>query len=87
MEEDVESRPTDEPSQNCNKKGVLDLEQPQQQRRGLRGCYDRVKKKLTCGCSKVTARVIKLCISLWMLGDMISDGFNTKKYLDLARVS
>ena len=98
MEEDVESTPTDEPPRNCPEEGVLELEQPQEERSGLRGiydsvngglrgCYDRVKKKLTSGCSKVTVRVIKLCISLWQIGDMISDGFATNKYLDLARVS
>ena len=84
--EDVESRPTAEPSHNSHEEGGLDLEQPQQHRRGLGGCYDRVKKKLTCGCSKVTVRVIKLCLSLWQIGDMISDGLSTKKYLDLAEV-
>ena len=46
-----------------------------------------VKEKLTCDCSKVTVRVIKLVISLWMLADMITDAFNTKRYLFLARVS
>ena len=48
---------------------------------------NNVKEKLTCACSKLTVRVIKFGISLWMVGDMISDAFNTKKYLDLARVS
>ena len=53
----------------------------------LRSILDSVKSGLTCGCSKVTVRVIKFCLSLWMIGDMISDGFNTKKYLDLRAVS
>ena len=52
----------------------------------LQGAYNNAKKKLTCGCSKVTVRAIKLGISLWMVADLISDGFNTKKYLDYAEV-
>ena len=54
--------------------------------KGLPGILERVKKNLTCGCSKVTVRVIKFCISLWMIADIISDAINTKHYLDYARV-
>ena len=53
---------------------------------GLRGNLNSVRKKLTCGCSKVTVRVVKFGISLWMIADMISDAINTKHYLDYARV-
>ena len=52
----------------------------------MQGAYNNAKKKLTCGCSKFTVRAIKLGISLWMVADVISDGFNTKKYLDYAEV-
>ena len=38
-------------------------------------------------CFIFTGRVIYLCFSLWMIGDIISDIFNTNKYLYLARVS
>ena len=50
------------------------------------GICDTLKEKLTCGCSKSTARLVKFGVSLWMVADLISDGFNTKKYLDYAEV-
>ena len=38
-----------------------------------------------CLAPKVTVRVIKLGISLWMIGDMIADGFTTQRYLQYAK--
>ena len=54
--------------------------------KGFPGTLHRVERKPTCGCSKVTVRVVKFGISLWMIADMISDAINTKHYLDYARV-
>ena len=43
-----------------------------------------IKEKFSCCFSKVNVRVIKLLISLWMIADVIFDGFTTKGYLDYA---
>ena len=64
-----------------------ELQQSQINRQRLLRQNASIKEKLTCECSKVTVRVIKLVISLWMVADMITDAFNTKRYLFLARVS
>ena len=53
----------------------------------LRRLQSSLKEKLTCPCSKVTIRIIKLALSLWQLADIISDGVNTMMYLHYARVS
>ena len=46
----------------------------------------KFKKMITCKCSKITIRVIKLGISLWTVADLISDAFNTNNYLNYAKV-
>ena len=43
-----------------------------------------------CGCCnpyKIAKRLGKLLLSIWMICDMISDGFTTKKYYNIAQVS
>ena len=42
---------------------------------------DKIKK------NKKLWRVVKLLISLWMVADVVLDGFTTKGYLDFALVS
>ena len=46
----------------------------------------KFKKMITCQCSKISIRVIKLVISLWTVADLISDAFNTNNYLNYAKV-
>ena len=52
---------------------------------------DSLKKKfntlMEIPCINVSVRLIKLLISMWALGDMISDGFGTRKFYELASVS
>ena len=36
---------------------------------------------------KTAKRSVKLLLAIWMIGDMIMDGYTTKKYYDIARVS
>ena len=43
-----------------------------------------IKEMFSYCFSKVNVRLIKLLISLWMIADVILDGFTTKKYLDYA---
>ena len=45
--------------------------------------------KFDCPCCnpyKVAKRLIKMCLSIWMIGDMVMDAVTTKKYHDIARV-
>ena len=37
--------------------------------------------------TKVTWRIVQLGLSLWQIGDMVTDGLQTRKYWDLAIVS
>ena len=40
-----------------------------------------------CACFKIFKRLIKLVLSIWMVGDMVMDGVTTKTYWSLAQVS
>ena len=42
--------------------------------------------RLTCTCTKILWRFIRLVISLWQVVDMVSDGLQSKKFYDLASV-
>ena len=42
--------------------------------------------RLTCTCTKILWRFIRLVISLWQVVDMVSDGLQTKKFYDLSSV-
>ena len=53
----------------------------------LRTVCGAAKQRLTCTCTKVTWRIIRVGISLWQIADMVSDGFQTRKYFNLAIVS
>ena len=53
----------------------------------LRGVRDAAKQRVTCTCTKVTWRLIRLGLSLWQIADMVSDGLQTKKFYDLSIVS
>ena len=53
----------------------------------LRGVRDAAKNKVTCTCTKVTWRIIRLGLSLWQIGDMVSDIFQTRKFYHLSTVS
>ena len=53
----------------------------------LSNFFDAAKQMMTCTCTKVTWRFIQLCISLWQIADIVSDGFQTKKFWDLYWVS
>ena len=44
------------------------------------------KQRLTYICTKSTWRLIQLGISLWQIGDMVSDAFQTRKFYHLAMV-
>ena len=53
----------------------------------LREVRDATKQRVTCTCAKVTWRIIRIGISLWQLGDMVSDIIQTRKYYHLSTVS
>ena len=53
----------------------------------LRTFGGAAKQRLTCTCTKVTWRIIRVGISLWQIADIVSDGFQTRKYFNLAIVS
>ena len=53
----------------------------------LRTFGGAAKQRGTCTCTKVTWRIIRVGISLWQIADMVSDGFQTRKYFNLAIVS
>ena len=42
--------------------------------------------RLTCTCTNILWRFIRLVISLWQLVDMVSDVVQTKKFYDLSSV-
>jgi len=77
----------DIPSSDSTEMEIEEPSEPKQSQINRQRQSASVKKKLTYKCSRVTVRVIKLIISLWMVADMITDAFNTKRYLFLARVS
>ena len=52
----------------------------------LNSFFDSTRQLTTCTCTKVTWRFIQLCISLWQIGDMVSDAFQTRKFYHLAMV-
>ena len=53
----------------------------------MRGAFTSAKWRVTCPCIKITWRFIQLGISLWQIGDMVSDAFLTEKFYRLAMVS
>ena len=53
----------------------------------LRTFCGSAKQRMTCTCTKVTWRIIRVGMSLWQIADMVLDGFQTRKYLNLAIVS
>ena len=54
---------------------------------GVTRGYTTAKQKVTCTCTKVTWRIIWLGLSLWQIGDMVSDIFQTRKFYHLSTVS
>ena len=46
----------------------------------------KIKERFSCCFNKTYCRVIKLLVSLWMIADIILDGFTTKGYLDYTLV-
>ena len=53
----------------------------------MRGAFTSAKWRVTCPCIKVAWRFIQLGISLWQIGDMVSDAFLTEKFYRLAMVN
>ena len=53
---------------------------------GVTRGYTTAKQRVTCTCTKVTWRTIRLCLSLWQIADMVSDGFQTAKFNRLSSV-
>ena len=76
---DLES-PPEEP------KEPEDPRQPCRKRDRMRGAFNSAKWMVTCPCIMVTWRFIQLGISLWQIGDMVSDAFLTEKFYRLAMV-
>ena len=37
------------------------------------------------GCHTLSSRLFKMALSMWLIGDMVSDGFQTKRYHDYAQ--
>ena len=54
---------------------------------GVTRGYTTAKQRVTCTCTKVTWRIIRLGFSLWQIADMVSDGFQTAKFHHLSSVS
>ena len=63
-----------------------DPRQPRRKRDRMRGVFNSAMGRVTCPCIKVTWRFIQLVISLWQIGDMVSDAFLTEKFYRLAMV-
>ena len=40
-----------------------------------------------CACFKIFKRLVKLILSIWMVGDMVMDGVTTKTYWNMAQVN
>ena len=79
VDSDLES-PPEEPKEH------EDPRQPRRKRDRMRGAFTSAKWMVTCPCIMVTWRFIQLGISLWQIGDMVSDAFLTEKFYRLARV-
>ena len=76
---DLES-PPEEPKEH------EDPRQPRRKRDRIRGAFNSAKRRVTCPCTKIAWRIIQLGISLWQIGDMVSDAFQTRKFYHLAMV-
>merc|ERR1712012_457617 len=83
----ADSGPAPQNPEQADSESDPELHQQTQQRskmERLREVRDAAKKKVTCTCTKVTWRIIRLGLSLWQIGDMVSDIFQTRKFYHLS---